>query len=70
MEEVLSAAGHIPEISKAMSVGWPEFREYAHQKYPDDLDEDVITMIEDLIERRRQKRAMEDPPRRRGRKKK
>ena len=31
---------------------WPEFREYALQKYPE-LDEDLITMIEDLIERRR-----------------
>ena len=29
---------------------WPEFREYALQKYPE-LDEDLITMIEDLIER-------------------
>ncbi len=33
---------------------WPEFREYALQKYPE-LDEDLITMIEDLIERRREK---------------
>jgi len=32
---------------------WPEFREYARKKYPDELDEDIITMIEDLIERRR-----------------
>ncbi len=32
---------------------WPEFREYALQKYPNELDEDLITMIEDLIERRR-----------------
>ena len=31
---------------------WPGFREYARQKYPE-LDEDLITMIEDLIERRR-----------------
>jgi len=29
---------------------WPEFREYAYQKYPE-LDEDLITMIEDLIRR-------------------
>ncbi len=29
---------------------WPEFREYALQKYPE-LDEDLITMIEDLIRR-------------------
>jgi hypothetical protein len=28
----------------------PEFRDYAHEKYPY-LDEDLITMIEDLIKR-------------------
>ena len=33
----------------------PDFREYARQKYPNELDEDLITMIEDLIERRRAK---------------
>jgi len=35
------------------SDGLPEFREYARQKYPTELDEDLITMIEDLIERNR-----------------
>ena len=35
---------------------WPEFREYAQYKYPAELDEDLITMIEDLIERRRAKK--------------
>ena len=35
---------------------WSEFLEYALQKYPNELDEDLITMIEDLIERRRQNR--------------
>jgi len=30
----------------------PEFREYARRKYPNELDEDLITMIEDSIERR------------------
>jgi len=33
----------------------PEFREYALQKYPKELGEDLITMIEDLIERQRAK---------------
>ena len=28
---------------------WPEFREYVHRKYPE-LDEDSITMIEDVLE--------------------
>ena len=39
---------------------WSEFREYARQKYPNELDEDLITMIEDLIERRRAKRHNDD----------
>jgi len=33
----------------------PEFREYARLKYSKELDEDLITMIEDLIERGRRK---------------
>lgn len=32
----------------------PEFREYARRKYQKELDEDLITMFEDLIEIRRQ----------------
>jgi len=30
----------------------PEFREYAQEKYPE-LDEDLVTMIEDLIKRQK-----------------
>ncbi len=32
----------------------PEFREYARIKYGTELNEDLITMVEDLIEMRRQ----------------
>jgi transcriptional regulator with XRE-family HTH domain len=56
LEKVLSVAGHLPRIAERAPAEWPEFREYARQMYPDELDEDLITMIEDLIERRRQKR--------------
>ncbi|GAI54917.1 unnamed protein product, partial [marine sediment metagenome] len=35
----------------------PEFREYAERKYPE-LDEDLITMIEDLIEREKQRKEV------------
>jgi transcriptional regulator with XRE-family HTH domain len=56
LEKVLSIAGHLPRAVEAAASEWPEFREYAHQKYPDELDEDLITMIEDLIERRRARR--------------
>ena len=55
VQTVLAIAGHMPQISNLETTNWPEFREYALQKYPDELDEDLITMIEDLIERRRQR---------------
>ena len=56
LERVLSIAGHLPRVAEIAASEWPEFREYANQKYHDVLDEDLITMIEDLIERRRVKR--------------
>jgi transcriptional regulator with XRE-family HTH domain len=56
LEKILSIVGHLPRVAEAASTEWPEFREYARQKYPNELDEDLITMIEDLIERRRQKK--------------
>ena len=56
LEKVLSVVGHLPRIAEAEPPEWPEFREYAQRKYPDELDGDLITMIEDLIERRRRKR--------------
>ena len=55
-EKVLSIAGHLPQVAEKKASYWPEFREYARQKYPEELDEDLIIMIEDLIERRRGKR--------------
>ncbi len=56
LEKVLSVSGHMPPISEKSRAEWPEFREYARQKYPNELDDDLITMIEDLIERRRSKK--------------
>ena len=56
LEKVLSIIGHLPRVAETASPEWPEFREYARQMYPNELDEDLISMIEDLIERRRQKR--------------
>jgi len=56
LEKVLAIVGHLPRVAEATLPEWPEFREYARQKYPDELDDDLITMIEDLIERRRQKK--------------
>lgn len=56
LEKVLSIVGHLPRVADKDAPEWPEFREYARRMYPNELDEDLITMIEDLIERRRQKR--------------
>ena len=56
VEKVLSLAGHLPEIHRGGPAEWPEFGEYARRKYPNELDEDLVTMIEGLIERRRERR--------------
>jgi len=55
LEKVLSFAGHLPEIRNGGPAEWPEFGEYAHRKYPNELDEDEVAMIEDLIDRRRKR---------------
>ena len=56
LQKVMAAAGHMPGVAEKPAAEWPEFREYARHKYPAELDEDLITMIEDLIERRRAKK--------------
>ncbi len=56
-EHILALAGHLkPLYNKGGNNVLPEFREYASRKYPEDLDEDMIAMIEDLIYRRRSRR--------------
>ena len=56
LQKVLSVVGYLPKVAEAEAPEWPEFREYARRKYPDELDEDLISMIEDLIERRRRRK--------------
>ncbi|MBA7580277.1 hypothetical protein ES708_22168 [subsurface metagenome] len=56
LERVLSAAGYSMPPEKAANE-LPEFREYARSKYPRELDDDLVTLIEDLIERRRKRDA-------------
>ena len=46
---ILSVLKSIAQARSKMATEWPEFREYAHRKYPE-LDEDSITMIEDVLE--------------------
>ena len=57
---VLYTAGHVPRIAQQVPAEWPEFREYAQRKYPTELDEDLISVIEDLIERRRAKKYKDE----------
>lgn len=56
LRKVLAMAGHLPQVEQTVTVEWPEFREYAHRKYPHELDEDLVEIIEELIERRRMRR--------------
>lgn len=56
LEKMLSIVGHLPEIAETPPAEWPEFGEYARQKYPNELDDDLITVIEELVERRRGKK--------------
>lgn len=56
INEILSTIGCLP-MTVQEPHQWPEFREYAQHKYPNELDEDLIIMIEDLIERRRAKNS-------------
>jgi transcriptional regulator with XRE-family HTH domain len=54
-EHILALAGHLKPLYKEGKESLPEFREYAARRYPDELDEDIISMIEDLIRRRRKR---------------
>ena len=51
--KVLSYAGHLPPITQDMLPGLPEFREYMSKRYPGRLDDDLITMVADLLERKK-----------------
>jgi len=54
-EHIMALAGHLKPLHKENKEDLPEFREYAERRYPNELDEDVIAMIEDLIRRRRRR---------------
>ncbi len=53
LQKILFLSGHVPVIAESPASNWPEFREYVQQKYANELDEDLITLIERLIEQRR-----------------
>jgi len=53
VERVLSIVGHLPPPKEPSPSEWPEFRDYAREKYGGALDDDQVRLIEDLIERQR-----------------
>lgn len=53
LHTILSRIDYIPPFLHSPLNSWPEFREYASQKYPTELDDDLITLIENLIVLRR-----------------
>lgn len=64
--KILSIVGYLPSIDSGRATDWPELREYAMGKYPEELDEDMIIMLEALIKHRRQKRRDESQSASRG----
>jgi hypothetical protein len=50
---MLFICGYLPATNNDEHANLPEFREYVSRKYARELDEDVITMIEGLIEHKR-----------------
>ena len=56
LEKILSIVGHLPRVAETEPPEWPDFGEYARRKYPNELDEDLISAIEHLIEGRKQRR--------------
>jgi transcriptional regulator with XRE-family HTH domain len=53
LQRVLHIVGHLVPAEEKAASELPDFREYVKSKYPRELDDDLVTIIEDLIERRR-----------------
>lgn len=55
LQRVLHIVGHLIPVEEKAAGELPDFREYVKRKYPRELDDDLVTLIEDLIERRRER---------------
>jgi transcriptional regulator with XRE-family HTH domain len=53
LQRVLYIVGYLTPAEETPASELPDFREYVNRKYPQELDDDLVTLIEDLIERRR-----------------
>jgi transcriptional regulator with XRE-family HTH domain len=56
VENILAIVGHLPQPQQSPPAEWPEFREYVARKYANELDDDVVAIIEQLIQRRRERK--------------
>lgn len=55
LQRLLHIVGYLVPVEEGAASELPDFREYVRRKYPRELDDDLVTLIEDLIERRRGK---------------
>lgn len=53
LQRVLHIVGYLTPVEAPPASELPDFREYMNGKYPQESDDDLVTLIEDLIERRR-----------------
>jgi transcriptional regulator with XRE-family HTH domain len=53
LQRILHIVGYLVPVEEKAASELPDFREYVKRKYPQELDDDLVTLIEDLIERRR-----------------
>jgi transcriptional regulator with XRE-family HTH domain len=53
LQRILHIVGYLILAEGKAANELPDFREYVERKYPQELDDDLVTLIEDLIERRR-----------------
>jgi len=55
LQRLLHIIGYVIPQEATPASELPDFREYVNRKYPQELDDDLVTLIEDLIERRRER---------------
>jgi transcriptional regulator with XRE-family HTH domain len=55
LQRVLQIAGYLTPLEKTTASELPDFRDYVKRKYPQELGDDLVTLVEELIERRRER---------------
>jgi transcriptional regulator with XRE-family HTH domain len=52
LQRVLQIVGYLTPLEETTASELPDFRDYVKRKYPQELDDDLVTLVEELIERR------------------